>query len=99
MFDASIEQRSTLQSMYQDASMLTFENEQFIPPSRSADQSNVLQQHIEPSPSPSPSPSHVTIWLLGLLGLSHQRTFTFPNPTRAGKFLLLNSNCIINMLL
>ena len=30
MFDASIEQRSTLQSMYQDASMLTFENEQFM---------------------------------------------------------------------
>ena len=29
-FDASIEQRSTLQSMYQDASMLTFENEQFM---------------------------------------------------------------------
>lgn len=30
MFDASIEQRSTLQAMYQDASMLTFENEQFM---------------------------------------------------------------------
>ena len=30
MFDASIEQRSTLQAMYQDASMLTFENEQFL---------------------------------------------------------------------
>lgn len=29
-FDASIEQRSTLQTMYQDASMLTFENEQFL---------------------------------------------------------------------
>merc|ERR1712166_536421 len=30
MFDASIEQRSTLQSMYQDASMLSFEDEQFM---------------------------------------------------------------------
>ena len=29
-FDTSIEQRSTLQSLYQDDSMLTFENEQFM---------------------------------------------------------------------
>ena len=30
MFDASIEQRSTLQSLYQESSMLTFENDQFM---------------------------------------------------------------------